>query len=65
MIGLNNKDYRRKTTVENCTGGHVNVLSDYKKTWQSKNLKVFYSNCHHLIDMLTIFFLKITYIQLF
>ena len=21
-----------RTTVENCIGGHVNVLSDYKKT---------------------------------
>ena len=24
--------YRSQTTVENCNGGHVNVLSDYKKT---------------------------------
>ena len=24
--------YRGQTTVENCIGGHVNVLSDYKKT---------------------------------
>ena len=23
---------RSQTTVENCIGGHVNVLSDYKKT---------------------------------
>ena len=24
--------YRSQTTVEKCIGGHVNVLSDYKKT---------------------------------
>ena len=24
--------YRSQTTVENCIGGHVNVLLDYKKT---------------------------------
>ena len=24
--------HRGKTTVDNCIGGHVNVLSDYKKT---------------------------------
>ena len=24
---------RGQTTVENCIGGHVNVLPDYKKTW--------------------------------
>ena len=24
--------YRSQTTVENCIGGHVNVLFDYKKT---------------------------------
>ena len=23
--------FRGQTTVENCIGGHVNVLSDYKK----------------------------------
>ena len=26
------KHFRGQTTVENCIGGHVNVLSDYKKT---------------------------------
>ena len=42
-----------KTAVQNCIGGHVNVLSDYKKTSPLKILKLFHSNYHHLIDMLT------------
>ena len=47
---------RGQTTVENCIGGHVHVLSDYKKTWPSKILKIVHSNCHHLIDILTKFY---------
>ena len=37
-------------------GGHVNLLSDYKKTCPSTILKLFHSNCHHLTDMLTSFY---------
>ena len=33
--------YRSQTTVENCIGGHVNVLSDYKKMLKPKILKIF------------------------
>ena len=47
---------RGQTTVENCIGGHVNVLSDYKKTLPSKIRKIFHSNCYHLIDTLTKFY---------
>ena len=41
--------------MQNCIGGHANVLYDYKKTWPPKILKIFHSICHHLIDMLTKF----------
>ena len=46
---------RGKTTAQHCIGSHVYVLSDCKKAGPSKNLKIVHSNCHHLIDMLTMF----------
>ena len=31
-VAVRAKRVEGKTTVENCIGGHVNVLSDYKKS---------------------------------
>ena len=47
--------FRGNTTIQNCIGGHVNVLSGYKKKLQLHILKLFHSNSHHLIDMSTKF----------
>ena len=41
--------------MEYCFDGHVNVLSDYKKTDHKKLFKKIHSNCYHLIYMMTNF----------